>query len=332
MSEFPESILPSRLKQESDDVAGNKFVISAQDYNKQEDEIRAIELALKRQGIEALTSVVARLKLIRDELVLTSSGTVAVKDSTVVGVDGKIVFPSTWPITTLVDDIPDATEDDEDDLDYIPELELADVSDMPDEGYISIINDVSTRLVMISKDGKLVLISPRAAFGKVGEDFSYQIDYVGGADTPRFTVATKSGSSLASLGLSLQGTQITGVPTAAGTGTYTVSATDGTSTVSMEISITIASAGTPTLSSSTIDIKLGSSFEQTISTGGVLATIETAAPLPLGVTIVGPTGTGRDSFIISGSPRTIGSTGISITVTDVFGASSTATITLAVTL
>lgn len=332
MSEFPENILPSRLKQESDDVAGNKFVISAQDYNKQEDEVRAIEMALKSLAIDGLNNVVARLKLIRDDLILTSSGVVAVRDGTVVGVDGKIVFPSSWPITTLVDNIPDDTEDDEDELDYIPEIELADVSDMPDEGYISIINDVSARLVMISKDGKLILIGPRAAFGKVGEEFEYSIDYVGGASTPRFTVSTKSGSSLASLGLALQGTQITGAPTTAGSGTYTITATDGTSTVSMDLAITIASAGTPALASSTINVKLGSSFEQTISTGGVLATIETAAPLPLGVTIVGPTGTGRDSFIISGSPRTIGSTGISVTVTDIYGSTATATITLAVSL
>jgi hypothetical protein len=46
MSYYPESIMPSRLKDGSADVNGNKYIASASDHNKHDEEIRAIEKAL----------------------------------------------------------------------------------------------------------------------------------------------------------------------------------------------------------------------------------------------------------------------------------------------
>ena len=43
MGYFPESIMPSRLKDESQDVKGNEFVVSAADVNKHDEEIRALQ-------------------------------------------------------------------------------------------------------------------------------------------------------------------------------------------------------------------------------------------------------------------------------------------------
>lgn len=43
MAFFPESIMPSRRKDESQDVKGNRFIVTAADFNKHDDEIRAIE-------------------------------------------------------------------------------------------------------------------------------------------------------------------------------------------------------------------------------------------------------------------------------------------------
>jgi len=46
MAYFPESIMPSRLKDESQDVKGNQYIITAADVNKHDEEIRAIERVL----------------------------------------------------------------------------------------------------------------------------------------------------------------------------------------------------------------------------------------------------------------------------------------------
>lgn len=46
MAYFPESLMPQRLKDESQDVKGNQYIVSAADFNKHDEEIRAIQFAL----------------------------------------------------------------------------------------------------------------------------------------------------------------------------------------------------------------------------------------------------------------------------------------------
>jgi len=187
MSYFPESIMPSRLADESADVNGNKYILNASDVNKHDEEIRAIErtLGVRRpmfpglcysaassgfstatgfssvEGfsaaagcypapsgcagatnnlMDALQDIFARLSAIREGLVLVTSGTVSCRNDVLGGSTGQIVFPTSWPITTLGDYIPHTFPEEmpSADLDYVT---LADVSGMPEIGYVTIIND-----------------------------------------------------------------------------------------------------------------------------------------------------------------------------------------------
>lgn len=196
MAYFPESVMPNRLKDETQDIKGNKFIVTAADVNKHDEEIRAIERVIgirrprtpvagfsgtcdasgdaefvagcddadKVDGLcpgeapaacendpsdayAALQNIADALEGIRDDYMLMTSGLVAIRDPSVSGVDGKIVFPSDWPTATLQTDIPDGTVDEEEDLPDISSIVLSDVSDLPEEGgYITIINDASTIL------------------------------------------------------------------------------------------------------------------------------------------------------------------------------------------
>lgn len=194
MAFFPESIMPNRLKDESQDIKGNKFVITATDVNKHDEEIRAIERSIgirrprfpasgfsgacdangdfvegcldsekvsgvcpggsppdceiERQDIlSVMQSLSERLSQIRDDTMFQTSGIVRVRDPFYPGADGKIVWPTDFPVTTLASDIPDDTVDSEEDLDDLSEVTLDDVSGLPDGGgFITIINDASTLL------------------------------------------------------------------------------------------------------------------------------------------------------------------------------------------
>jgi hypothetical protein len=346
--------MPSHLKQESADVPGNKHVISGQDSNKHDDEIRAIQKAIgvhlvdplggpNSDAITALSSVIAKLNSIRDEHVLTASGTVAVKDSSVIGVDGEIEFPAEWSVATLVDPMPDTELDDEDELDSMTELEISDVSDMPDEGYVSIINDVSTARITISKNNDLVVISPRVAHTKVGEQFVYSIDYVGGLGTISFsaTPATSTGAivgpvsiSLSALGLALNGSDILGTSTADGDFYYLITATDGTRTSSVLLKILVAAATSPIIgtvgtfpTAEPVNTNIGVAFSYTITTArAALPTMIISPSLPAGISSYGPDSEGR--FFLSGTPRVIGTTPLTVQVTDQHGAVSTRILTL----
>lgn len=192
MSYFPESVMPSRLKDESQDVNGNKYVIGASDTNKHDEEIRAIEkvIGVRRPSfpgqcysaassgfstatgfssitgfsaapgcypapsgcagatnnlMDALQEIFNQLNAIRNGLVLVTSGTVSCRNDVLGGATGAIAFPTNWPITTLVDYLPDTTSEE-----LVPTMAnyvtLADVSDMPDIGYVTIINDASNLL------------------------------------------------------------------------------------------------------------------------------------------------------------------------------------------
>lgn len=182
MSYFPESVMPSRLKDESQDVKGNKHVVSAADGNKHDEEIRAIEAAIgarrpavpgkgysgsssggafsafacgascfpgakacgvSTDAMQAMSSLLDRLADIRDGLVLTASGVVAVRDPNVAGADGIISFPSNWPVAALAEAIADAGTTEDGELATLDSVALDDVSDMPSEGFVSVINDVS---------------------------------------------------------------------------------------------------------------------------------------------------------------------------------------------
>jgi len=194
MPYFPESIMPSRLKDESQDVKGNKFIISALDVNKHDEEIRAIEkvVGIRRPrfptsgfrggpGVNPedpfvgdclpedmidghckldspdtynetppqtrdiyvyLDNIFKSLSDFRDNYLLMTSGIVGSADPEKPAANGKITFPTDWPITTLLSEIPDASVDEEETLPDLEWVEVSDVSTLPDEGgFVTIIND-----------------------------------------------------------------------------------------------------------------------------------------------------------------------------------------------
>lgn len=330
MAYFPESLMPARFKQESADVDGNRHVVSATDFNRYDEEIRAIEktIGLRRDAPDncsiagVLEGIEAHLQRIREDMVLTNSGVVAVADADVVGVDGKIPIPSSWPVTTLVSAIADASVATEEELPVLTSITLDDVTDMPDEGFISIINDVEVSTTQIVHGNELIIISPRAATGKVGEEFFYEIVSANIADLSYAATALPAG-------LILQGNTIIGTPTAAGTTVVTISVSfvttsSGTRSTAQTLTITIVAADNPTITNATLtaSVTKGSTFSYEITFTGTPATI-TASPLPAGLTIYGP--------FISGTPREAAVVNILMTVTDEFGDSDSATLVLTIT-
>jgi len=179
MAYFPESIMPERRKDQTEDIPGNPHVVNASDINKHVDEIIAIEKVIGPTNpnfpvnysgmgsasgfsgfsgnpysfssasttpnmLRKLNDVLDKLREIREGMLLTTSGVVCILDPKVTGEDGKIIFPTNWPTTTLVTPMADDQKayDSDQVIDTIPYIELTDVSDMPDSGYVSIINEV----------------------------------------------------------------------------------------------------------------------------------------------------------------------------------------------
>lgn len=335
MAYFPESIMPARIKNESADVDGNQYIISAADHNRHDSEIRAIEKVigvptLPVSGfsgpanpcsmVNVLLQILAQLQVLRDDFIIQTSGVVAVKDITVLTADGIIPFPSTWDNTVLVDAIPDASVTDEEALDPIDSVELADIDGLPEEGYISIINDESTTRTYVSHSLTLQVTSPTRANAKVGKSFLYEIQ------TNRDAVF--SATNLPP-GLTLSGAQITGTPTTTGTTVASITATataTSTSTagaqVNFNLSITVVAAATPAITSVLIATgATGTLFTYTITFTGVPNEVVVTG-LPDGVTYFGQN--------IAGTPRLVGVSNIQMTISDEFGDSDTKTLVLTV--
>ena len=188
MSHYPDNLMPARVKSEAEDAKGNRQIVSASDYNVHDEEIRAIEklvgvrkLPLSSGGsvpedacslVGAITMLSQAFSKLRDDLVETASGVVAVKDPSV-AVDGKIPFPAAWH-TTLVSDIPDASTTNDDKM-AVVEVDLVSVAGLPEEGYITIINDISPAMQEMCYGDELKIVSPATAYARAGEAFSYRI-------------------------------------------------------------------------------------------------------------------------------------------------------------
>jgi hypothetical protein len=321
MSDFPDNLMPSHLKQEANDVKGNRYVISAADHNKHDEEIRAIEKAIGTPASPTgcstqslLAAIVARLNALKNDVILTTSGVVAISGTDLTPT-GYIPFPAGWA-TTLSESIPDASVDDEDVLDPIESLELADVSDLPSEGYVTLINDVSTTPTKVVRTDTLTLLNDSVAFGKVGLDF-------------RFALAPSKNATLTvtglPAGLTLEHNIISGIPESSSNSTVTVKLTSGSETATVQMLFRIA-AGGPTLtvpSSKWMFIGLYPINHPffTINYTGALKSL-TATPLPAGLSLVGNK--------IIGNAYAPGEASTVITATDVWGDTATATIQLTV--
>lgn len=183
MAYFPEQIMPANVKDESQDVRGNPFVITAADHNKIDEEIRAVEAyigvkppsysigfsgkgcgllqfssaagtypppvaasGVGSNNLDLLGDVSTDLDAIRDDTVMVTSGIVAVKDPMVPTADGMIPWPASWTpyMTTLSQDVDDTSISDEDALGVIETLGLGSVSSLDEVGWVSMINGVYT--------------------------------------------------------------------------------------------------------------------------------------------------------------------------------------------
>jgi hypothetical protein len=334
MSFFPESLMPSNLKQESDDFGGNPYVISAEDFNIHDEEIRAIEKAI---GVPKLTvpgfgsvtdncsllslieNVLEKLVEIRDDFIQMASGVVAVKDSAVFPTpNGQIPFPSDWYTTIKAGiEIPDDSDNDEDELEKLPDLALVSVTGFPDEGYITVINDVSVAptLIIDANVSELLFISPEMATGKIGKEFVHEFLTT--------LTSTISITDILPSGLTLSNNFITGNPTEESEIVITVTATRGSTAITQLLTIKIYPSGPPTIINDPLSLTVteGQNFYFPILFEGNPTSITTTG-LPAGVTQVGS--------IISGTPREQGVYDIEISIEDDFGDSSMATFVLTV--
>jgi len=179
MSYFPESIMPERRKDQTEDVPGNPYVVNAVDINKQGEEIIAIENVLGTSKpnfpinysgmsypsgfsgfsgnpysfsstcpttnlLQTLDNALAKIREIRNNMISTTSGVVCLQDPKVTSPNGNIIFPTNWATTTLVTKMTDDNNayDSQNPLPILPYVQLASISDMPETGYVSIINEV----------------------------------------------------------------------------------------------------------------------------------------------------------------------------------------------
>ncbi len=161
-----------------------------------------------------------------------------------------------------------------------------------------------------------VITSSTTASGTVGGAFSYQI------------AATNSPTSYAAAGLPAGLTVntatglISGTPTAAGTSTVTLSATNSAGTGNATLTLTIASAAPVITSSTTASGTVGGAFSYQI-TATNSPTSYGAAGLPAGLTVNTATG------LISGTPTAAGTSTVTLSATNSAGTGN-ATLTLTI--
>jgi len=181
MAYFPEQIMPANIKDESQDVRGNPYVITAADNNKLDEEIRAVEAyigikppayslgfsgtgcgllqfssaagtypapsvipSVEPNNLDLLEDLSADLGNIRDDTVMVTSGIVAIKNPMVPLADGMIPWPTSWApyMTTLSQDIDDTSVDDEESMAVLETVGIGDVTGIDEVGSISLINSV----------------------------------------------------------------------------------------------------------------------------------------------------------------------------------------------
>jgi hypothetical protein len=194
----------------------------------------------------------------------------------------------------------------------------------------SVANPAGTAtLSMTIKPAVSVTTSTPLPTGYVGSNYSQTLAATGGAGTP-YTWTVTTGSTLpAGLTLSTAGV-LSGIPTATGTPSFSVTATDsvgntGAATLGLTISpgITISTAAT-----------LPGGYQGTAYPGATLAAsggtntgftwaLATGSTLPAGLSL-------SSGGAISGTPTGSGTTSVAITVTD--SASNTATKTFSITI
>ena len=162
-----------------------------------------------------------------------------------------------------------------------------------------------------------MITSARTASGTVGSAFSYQITAT--------NAPTSYGATGLPAGLSVNsGTGlISGTPTAAGTSTVTLSATNGGGTGTATLTLTINNPAAPVITSaSTASGTVGSAFSYQITATNAPSSYG-ATGLPAGLSVNSGTG------LISGTPTTAATSTVTLSATN-GGGTGTATLTLTI--
>ncbi|MBC7368405.1 MAG: putative Ig domain-containing protein [Undibacterium sp.] len=175
----------------------------------------------------------------------------------------------------------------------------------------------ATLTITVAAAGVVPIItnSPLTAGGTVASAFSFTITASG---TP-----TSYSASPLPAGLSIAGGTISGTPTAVGTTTVLLGATNATGTGNATFTITVSAAGAAPIIANSVLVAagtVGAPFSFTITASGT-PTSYSAAPLPAGLTLNSTTGT------ITGTPVAAGTTVVVLGATNATG-TATATLTL----
>ena len=170
----------------------------------------------------------------------------------------------------------------------------------------------ATQALSITVSPALTITTASLPNGAVGGSYSQALASSGGNGTITWSI---SAGSLPN-GLTLTGNTIAGIPSANGTSTFTVTATDSTTptaqTASKSLSITVSPALTVATSSLPNGV-VGASYSQTLTSSGGNGTITwsiSAGTLPIGLSLASATG------IISGTPSANGTSTFTVTATD----------------
>ena len=161
--------------------------------------------------------------------------------------------------------------------------------------------------------------SPTTASATAGTAFSYQITASGSPTSFAASGLTGTGLSVNSAGL------ISGTPSAAGTITSTISATNANGTGSATLTISVAAAGTPpTIAAQTVSGNQNVALSyQVVATGATSFSVVGTPALPAGLSL-------SSSGVISGTPTSGGSTAVTVRATNSFGGNQ-ATVTINIT-
>ena len=163
------------------------------------------------------------------------------------------------------------------------------------------------------------ITSPTTASATAGTAFSYQITASGSPTSFAASGLTGTGLSVNSAGL------ISGTPSAAGTITSTISATNANGTGSATLTISVAAAGTPpTIAAQTVSGNQNVALSyQVVATGATSFSVVGTPALPAGLSL-------SSSGVISGTPTSGGSTAVTVRATNSFGGNQ-ATVTINIT-
>ena len=183
-----------------------------------------------------------------------------------------------------------------------------------------------TRAYSILINAAIVVNPATLAGGTTGIAYSQTITATGGNGT--YTYAISAGSLPAGLTLNVSSGVISGTPTAAGTSSFTVRATDGNgASATRAYTVTIAAAPIVVNPASLPAGTVGVAYSQTVSATGGTGSYTfsvSAGVLPAGLTL------NASSGVISGTPTTAAASSFTVRATDGSGAFGTRAYTITI--